>query len=215
LRALALGLYAVGLCVGIARLRLLLTPDTALPLRLGVDFASWYCVFAIQIFLSVTLFRLMGFDLPSGFKFPFLSRSFADFFRRWNHYVRDAVLTLFYLPMMQRLRKCANDRTAHLIAGYTAILIGSFVLNDLLVPVATSAEPLSAARKELSETAKHIWFVVYWTGVVWPTAALQKPEARLGTRDRRRAVFEVVRFFIVSMAIWVAVQILYYRANRP
>ena len=43
---------------------------------------------------------MLGYDLGSGMDKPLLSRSFAEFFRRWNYYIYESVRSLFLFPLV-------------------------------------------------------------------------------------------------------------------
>src|SRR5439155_22653954 len=99
-RAAGLAGYAAGLAVLAWTLGEVASQVQPRPLALAVQFCRFYARATYTIFTAVAMYRLLGFDLPSGFRTPFLSRSFAEFFRRFNHYVRDAVVSLFYYPLL-------------------------------------------------------------------------------------------------------------------
>jgi hypothetical protein len=145
-RAAGLAAYAAGLAVLATTLGELAWRIAWEPLALGVRFCQYYARVAFTIFTAVAVFRLLGFDIPSGFRTPFLSRSFAEFFRRYNYYVRDAVVSLFYYPLLGRLRHGRSPRAATILSAYLAIVIGSFLLHDVLIPMATTTDPRSALR---------------------------------------------------------------------
>ena len=133
-RAAGLAAYAAGLAVLAVTLGEVARQIACVPLALGVRFCQFYARVAFTIFTAIAVFRLLGFHLPSGFRTPFLSRSFAEFFRRYNYYVRDAVLSLFYFPLLGRLRHSLPPRAATIASAYVAIVDG-------LVPASRPAGP--------------------------------------------------------------------------
>ncbi|HEV7554259.1 MAG TPA: hypothetical protein VGO00_02325, partial [Kofleriaceae bacterium] len=150
-------------------------------LAIGVEFLEFYARVTYTIFLAVAVFRLLGFNLPSGYRQPFLSRSFAEFFRRFNHYVRDAVLSLFYFPLLGNLRHHARPRVASIASAYIGILIGSFMLHDLLIPMATTIEPLSQVDYFL-DPVRVGSMVLLWSLIIWPNAGIAPKKPRKMTR---------------------------------
>jgi hypothetical protein len=169
------------------------------PLALAVRFCGLYARITYTIFTAVAMFRLLGYDLPSGFRAPFLSRSFAEFFRRYNYYVRDAVLSLFYFPLLGRLRHGRSPRAATIASAYTAIFVGSFLLHDLLIPMATTIEPSSAVGHYL-DPVRLAGFVALWTLIIVPSAGLAP--RREPPRSRARTILQIVAFNAVYFALW-------------
>jgi hypothetical protein len=169
------------------------------PLALAVRFIALYARVTYTIFTAVAVFRLLGFDLPSGFRTPFLSRSFAEFFRRYNYYVRDAVLSLFYFPLLGRLRHSLSPRAATIVSAYVAILAGSFLLHDLLIPMTTTIEPRSTVGYYL-DPVRLAGFVALWTLIIVPNAGIAP--RREPPRSRTRAILAVVAFNAVYFALW-------------
>ena len=166
-----------------------------------VRFIAGYAHLTYTIFLAVAVYRLLGFELPSGFRRPFLSRSFGEFFRSFNHYVRDAVLSLFYFPMLGHLRHHARPRIATIGAAYTSIVIGSFLLHDLLVPFAISVDPVGTFAFYL-DPVRIASMVALWTLIIVPSAGIA-PRRRPPT-SRIRAVVAVIAFNALYFAIWLA-----------
>jgi hypothetical protein len=170
------------------------------PWRTGAEYLAFYARVAHQIFLAVAVFRLLGFDLSSGYRRPFLSHSFSELFRRFNHYVRDAVVSLFYFPLIGHLRGRMSARAAAIVASYVAIFVGSFVLNDLLVPVAVSIDPVEAAayHANLVHVAS---LLLYWTLIILPSAGVA-PGRRAPPADRRRRWLQIAAVNVVFFGIW-------------
>jgi len=164
-------------------------------------FLAGYARLTYTIFLAVAVYRLLGFELPSGYRWPFLSRSFGEFFRSFNHYVRDAVLSLFYFPMLGHLRHRARPRLATIIAAYASILIGSFLLHDLLVPFAISVEPVGTFAFYL-DPVRVGSMLALWTLIILPNAGIAP--RRRPPSSRLRVVLSVIVFNLAYFAIWFA-----------
>jgi hypothetical protein len=166
-------------------------------------FLAGYAHVTYTIFLAIAVYRLLGFELPSGFRRPFLSRSFAEFFRSFNHYVRDAVLSLLYFPMLGHLRHHARPRIATIGAAYTSIVIGSFLLHDLLVPLAISVDP-AGTLAFYADPVRVASMLALWTLIIVPNAGIaprQRPP-----RSRTRIAASVIVFNVLYFAIWLAQQ---------
>lgn len=164
-------------------------------------FIAGYAHLTYTIFLAIAVYRLLGFELPSGFRRPFLSRSFGEFFRSFNHYVRDAVLSLFYFPMLGHLRHRARARIATIAAAYASIVIGSFLLHDVLVPAAISVDPATTFATFL-DPVRVASLVALWTLIIVPNAGLA-PRAR-PPMSRVRIAACVVAVNVLYFAIWLA-----------
>ncbi|HVY32721.1 MAG TPA: hypothetical protein VHB79_39565 [Polyangiaceae bacterium] len=130
LRALALGVYGLGGYFVIRYTFYALKSPTA-PLSLvnhGPQILTnglrIYAFNATSIFCAVALLRLVGYDLGSGFRYPLLATSFADLYRRWNYYLFEFSSSMFYLPLVTRLRRFMPLSLAYVLAGYASVLVG-------------------------------------------------------------------------------------------
>ncbi|HEX4423537.1 MAG TPA: hypothetical protein VH165_36760 [Kofleriaceae bacterium] len=166
-------------------------------------FVAGYAHLTYTIFLAVAVYRLLGFELPSGYRRPFLSQSFGEFFRSFNHYVRDAVLSLFYFPILGHLRHHARPRLATIGAAYASIVIGSFLLHDLLVPFAISVEPVGTFAFFL-DPVRVASMVAMWTLIIVPNAGIAP--RRRAPRSRLRIVASVIVFNLLYFALWLALR---------
>lgn len=201
IRAAGLAAYAAGLAVIAWALAEAAPRIAPRPLALAVELCAFYARATYPIFTAVAMFRLLGFELPSGFRAPFLSRSFAEFFRRYNTYVRDAVLSLFYFPLLGRLRHRLPPRAASVVSAYAAIAVGSFVLHDLLIPMSTTIEPGSTVGTYL-DPVRVAGFVTLWTLIIVPTAGIAP--RREPARSRTRTILAIAAFNGVYFALWTA-----------
>jgi hypothetical protein len=168
------------------------------------DFLRFYATVTSQIFIAVAVFRLLGFDLASGFRAPFISRSFSEFFRRYNHYVRDAVMSLFYYPFLGTLRRRLPRRAAVIVSSLGAIFVGSYLLNDFLVPVVTAADPRTGLRSATNPIHLAV-LAVYWCLIVIPplVALPRRADGRPWLpRLAKIAIFNVVFLFIWLHSGW-------------
>jgi hypothetical protein len=197
-RGAGLAGYALVLAIVAARL------DDARPhlphaLRVPIEFLVHYANAAKGIVIAIAAFRLLGYDLPPGFRLPFLSRSYAEFFRRFNHYVRDAVVSLFYFPALGHLRTRLPGRAASIISSYFAILVGSLLLQDLLIPCGISVRPLATAAA-LLRPRRILAMLTMWTLIVLPNAGIipkRKPE-----QPRWRIALQILLVDAVYALLW-------------
>jgi hypothetical protein len=198
LGGIGLGLYALALGRLASGLLLWRPPQFDDPWRVAADFVIQYCFATQHLFVGMALLRLFGFGVPAGFRWPFLSQSFQQFFASWNHFVRDAIFELFLLPIQGWLRQRFESRRAvRVIALYTAIFLGSFVLNDLLVPLATSVSSNHSSLAHSSSMLHLVLLGLFWTAIIWPRE-LFGTTAYAGWQGAWR----VVRFNIMYFALW-------------
>ncbi|MEN9797518.1 MAG: hypothetical protein RL653_1214 [Pseudomonadota bacterium] len=191
LLGLGLGLLALGLTPLGVWLASHPPQNAPLPVQATVALALAWLQYARGIFAAVALFRLMGFDLASGFKAPFLATSYADFFRRWNHYVRDTVSEAFFVPLYARLSARVHPRAAAVLAGYGAILVGILLMSEALVPV-VGGMPLRAITTWTLHPVRLGVLALFWTLVVVPEALgvrLELPGGRPLPRPVRTLLF--------------------------
>jgi hypothetical protein len=200
-KGLTLGLYGTALVAVIHFIRRYTAPGVPLAQHMCLDFVGEYCLAANQIFVSMALFRLLGFDLPSGFHLPFAATSFRDFFRRWNHYIRDAVLVLFYFPFLGFLRTRMSARMATVVAAYLAIIVGSFFLNNTVVVLTTGAD-LNHALLRVFHPFNLTILIIFWSAIILPrmTLAARRDPPSHGWQH----VAVILRFLCMYAALWCA-----------
>jgi hypothetical protein len=130
-----------------------------------------YCVNAAQIFCAVAVFRLLGYGLGSGFRFPLFASSINDGFHRWNYYYYEFVSTVLYLPLASKLRRWMPLWLAYILAGYPSILLGVWAFDNIAFQVAFgwNSTPL---RNELSNWREFVGYLAVWTVIILPHVAL-------------------------------------------
>lgn len=73
----------------------------------GIELFSGALLFSFQIYgdfsgysdIAIGVSRLLGFDLMTNFKFPYLSKSIADFWRRWHISLSTWFRDYLYIPL--------------------------------------------------------------------------------------------------------------------
>lgn len=160
-----------------------------------------YAANASAIFCAVGMFRLMGFDMSSGFRFPLLATSFAEFYRRWNHYVYDSVKSLLLFPLLGRLRTFLPDAVAGALAAYLAIFAGSYCLGQILVPLALDPSPRMVLRQAL-DPYRLLVLSAPWTLIILPQLLPRRQSAASTLRRRviQRAIFITLLTAIAYLA---------------
>jgi alginate O-acetyltransferase complex protein AlgI len=84
------------------------------PSRVGAGVA-WFglIAFTLQIYfdfsgytdMALGLGRMFGFNLPENFNYPYISRSIADFWRRWHMSLTNWIRTYIFLPLEYARRR--------------------------------------------------------------------------------------------------------------
>ena len=106
---------------------------------------AWYglLAYAVQIYMDFSgytriwlsaLGRMFGFSLPENFNFPYLSRSAADFWRRWHMTLMNFFRTYIFMPLEIARRKVKHFRqetdllVVFLVTGFWHGITGNFIL---------------------------------------------------------------------------------------
>jgi len=79
---------------------------------------AWVCmvVFAIQIFfdfsgytdMAIGVGKMLGFELPENFNYPYISRSITDFWRRWHITFATWIKEYIFTPLAITTRNLGN-----------------------------------------------------------------------------------------------------------
>ncbi len=105
---------------------------------------AWYglLAFTVQIYLdfsgysdmAIGLGRILGFKLPENFNHPYLSRSIADFWRRWHMSLMNFFRTYIFMPLEIARRKEIHFRQqsnlliVFLVTGFWHGISANFIL---------------------------------------------------------------------------------------
>jgi hypothetical protein len=195
-RGAALAVYAIIVALAAQQLEQIPAPEAA---RLPLKFIAHYAHAANAILLAMAAFRLLGYDVAAGFRYPFLSRTFADFFRRYNHYVRDAVVSLFFLPFLGHLRHRMSRRAASITSAFLAIAFGSLALQDLLIPAGISLRPMATVHA-LLRPHRFAAMLTMWMLIVVPNAGIAP--RRLRPAPKWRVALQIILVDAIYIGLW-------------
>ena len=121
--------------------------------------------YALQIFfdfsgytdMAIGLGRMLGLTLPENFDFPYLSKSIADFWRRWHISLASWFRDFVFYPLERRRLKWIgqplNVLVVFLLVGLWHGLTGNFVIWGLIQGVALVFESTLVGRKVTSLAA--------------------------------------------------------------
>jgi hypothetical protein len=167
-----------------------------------------YCTNAAALFCAVSLFRLLGYDLGSGFRFPALATSLTDLFRRWNYYYYEYVVSVFYGPLVGYLRRRMPLALAYVLAGYPAILLGvwvpSYVLSYLVG--ASSFDPV---LRSLGSWERLLGYAAFWSLMILPQVVVP----RFGRLRKYRWWAVVTNALTLATVFFTLLALYYFRVN--
>jgi len=177
LDALGLGLYGVACLLVIMHTHYAIKPPhEALSFahhapRVLRNAVRIYAINAAPIFCAVALLRLLGHHLGSGFRFPLLATSFSDLYRRWNYYFYEFVSSIFYLPLVSRLRRWLPLRVAYILAGYPSILLGVWALDNVTFQLAISGRNAETLVRQVTDWRDLLAHAGIWSLIILPPVA--------------------------------------------
>jgi hypothetical protein len=96
--------------------------------RIARNVLHIYAFNAAPILFAVSLFRAVGYDLGSGFRFWGLSTSPGDFFKRWNYYFFDFANVAVFMPLMSRLRRLLPVWLNYVVCVYASFALSVWFL---------------------------------------------------------------------------------------
>jgi len=136
---------------------------------------AWYglLAFAIQIYLdfsgysdmAIGLGSILGFKLPENFNYPYLSRSIADFWRRWHMSLMNFFRTYIFMPLEiarrkeRHFRQQSNLLIVFLVTGFWHGISGNFILWGLYFGVISVLEATFLGKwlKKLPAIAQNLY----------------------------------------------------------
>lgn len=171
-QAVGLAAWAVLCMLGVAGLHYQIrgagnTSLATLAAHVTSNAALIYCVNAATIFGAIAMFRTLGYDLGSGFRFPLLASSFADLYRRWNYYFFEFVSGIFYLPLISALRRRLPMALSHVLAGFMSVWLGVWMMDNFFFQLGIAGWG-PEVRREMSDVADLIAHVGIWSLIVVP-----------------------------------------------
>ena len=146
---------------------LLPVADGAFGLGDGLDFrAAWVgaAAYTLQLYfdfsgysdMAIGLGTMFGFDTPENFRYPYISSSITEFWRRWHISLSSWFRDYLYIPLgggrCSTARKCFNKAAVFLLCGlwhganWTFVVWGAW---HGLLSALESALPVEKLRKNL------------------------------------------------------------------
>ena len=87
-------------------------------------FFQMYADFSGYSDIAIGTAKLFGFELMTNFKFPYLARNFAEFWRSWHISLNTWIIDYVFMPMVLAWRKTGK-------AGIVAAIVITFALSGL------------------------------------------------------------------------------------
>jgi len=168
-----------------------------------------YAVNASYIFCAVAMFRVLGHDLGSGFRFPFLADSVGDFYRRWNYYFYEYVSSIFYVPLVSWLRRRFPLGLAYILAGYPSILLGVWAVDNVTFQLAVSRGPGSAIE-QMTNGRELAGYAAIWTLIIVPhllASGFRRLRQRRWWQFSARLLTLLAGVVVAVVTFWVGVAI--------
>jgi hypothetical protein len=90
------------------------------------------------------------------------------------------------------------------VSAYVAIVVGSFLFHDVLVPVSIAIEPGSTVGYYL-DPIRVLGMIALWTLIIVPNAGIAP--RRPTPRSRARTMLEIAAFNAVYFVLWYAQEV--------
>lgn len=178
--------------------------------------------FSLQIFfdfngyslMAIGLGKMLGFDFPRNFDFPYISRSLTEFWRRWHITLSTWFREYVYIPLggnrKGKYRTYVNLFVVWFLTGFWHGAGWNFILWGLFFFVMLSIEK-AGVKKFLDEHIKisHVYSVVL-IGLSWMIFAITDIK-NLGTYFTRLIMFGVdvnALYFVRNYGVILAIGIL-------
>ncbi len=157
-----------------------------------VIFFSVYWLHSGMAHFQVGLMRSIGYSVPERYIYPFLARSPADFWGRWNTYVGSWFRRYVFYPVAVRLKQKAERKHVAGSAAVIATFASVGILHDV-VPYLTSGDVQYVGVKGFLVSGVAI--------VVWEAIARLKAVRAYGKRNKLISG-SVVRLLTIGLVIF-------------
>jgi D-alanyl-lipoteichoic acid acyltransferase DltB (MBOAT superfamily) len=116
--------------------------------------------------MQIGLMRLIGYEVPERYRYPFLARSPEDFWRRWNTWLGSWAKRYLFYPLALHLRR--NYRKLWPVLQQAAAVVATFLFIGLLHDFAAyEAHVCDPANRTASLGVTLLFFAYGLTFVVW------------------------------------------------
>ncbi len=130
-----------------------------------------YFDFSGYVDLAMGSAKLLGFNLPVNFDFPYFATSLADFWRRWHMSLGDWLRNYLYFPLggsrQGLIRTCFNLFAVMFLAGIWHGAAWGYVLWGCIHGVGLAAHRLGDAIANKLKFLKAFWKSIPGTIVAW------------------------------------------------
>jgi hypothetical protein len=167
-------------------------------------FAAGYWAHSGRASLDVGLVRLLGFDVPERYRFPFLATSPAEFWRRWNTYIGAWFRRYVFTPaaVEWQKRRSLPWTNATKAAAVLATFLSGGLIHDLSVYLRFGKTAFGATLA----FAVHGVAIVFWAGATGAFAAARVPAAaERWLRAVGIAVGYAAFLHVLALSSWVAI----------
>ncbi|OKH12494.1 MBOAT family O-acyltransferase [[Limnothrix rosea] IAM M-220] len=135
-----------------------------------------YFDFSGYVDLAMGSAKLLGFDLPVNFDFPYFSTSLADFWRRWHMSLGEWLRNYLYFPLggsrQGLMRTCFNLFTVMFLAGIWHGAAWGYVLWGCIHGAGLAVHRLGDAIANQLKFIKAFWQSIPGTILAWAMTQL-------------------------------------------
>ena len=187
---------------------------------------SWMGVvfFAFQIYfdfsgysdMAIGLGKIMGFNFPENFNYPYISKSITDFWRRWHITLSTWFREYVYIPLGgNRKGKCRTFINLLIVWFLTGLWHGAswnFVLWGLYFAVLLIVEKafLGKLLQKLPLLISHIYAIIFivfgWFIFIW--CDLQNPGEYLSAMFTSSLVSQIAIYDLVRGLLFLAILVI-------
>ena len=187
---------------------------------------SWMGVvfFAFQIYfdfsgysdMAIGLGKIMGFNFPENFNYPYISKSITDFWRRWHITLSTWFREYVYIPLGgNRKGKCRTFINLLIVWFLTGLWHGAswnFVLWGLYFAVLLIVEKafLGKLMQKLPSLISHVYAIIFivfgWFIFIW--CDLQNPSAYLSAMFTGEFATSIALYDLVRGLLFLGILII-------
>ncbi len=170
--------------------------------------------------MAIGLGKILGFDFMENFRYPFISKSVTEFWRRWHISLGSWFRDYVYIPLggnrVGKMRHIVNIFTVWLLTGFWHGAAWNFVIWGLFFAVLLTVEKFFLLKR-LSGTAGHIYviFATLISFTIFSADSLEGALRLVGSMFAFGSLPFVSEAFIYNLTSYLPVIIIAIIASTP